>query len=155
MKKAFALIMTLALLLSLAACGSEAAPAAEPIDLNAVYESMQETLPDMFVIDETTMLNFLGIQADDCLQVIAAVSNDGLRADEVWLIEAADEAALERLQKLAETRLTAKEDETITYSPDQYAIVEKAVLMTEGNYLVFLVSPDVDTLKATFEAALN
>lgn len=155
MKKVFAIILSAALLLSMCACGASAEPAAKTADLNAIYESYADILPEMMVLDETTMLNFLGIQAEDCNQVVAAVCANGLRTDEIWLIEARDEAAFERLTQLADSRLVAKEDETISYSPDQYAVVEKAVIVTNGLYLAFLVSPDVDTLKTTFEAAFN
>lgn len=155
MKRASVWILVMALLLSLTACGGAKSAAAEPVDLNAVYEGMQDTLPEMFVMDETTMLNFLGIRAEDCQQAIAAVSNDGLRADEVWLIEAKDQQALDKLKTLAQTRLEAKADETVLYSPEQYAVVEKAELITQGMYLVLLVSPDVDTLKADVEAAVK
>lgn len=155
MKKLYAMILALALVLSLAACGGESAPTAEAADLNAVYESMADTLPEMIVMDEDTMLNFFGIETEDCLQVVTAVCADGLRTDEVWLIEAKDDAALKELLTLAETRLTAKADETINYTPDQYLIVEKAELLTEGKYLALLVSPDVDTLKAVFEDAVK
>lgn len=155
MRKLFTMILAMALLLSLTACGGETAPAAEAADLQAVYESMQDTLPEMIVMDEDTMLNFFGIEAEDCLQVVTAICADGLRTDEVWLIEAKDEATLEEILALAETRLVAKADETINYTPDQYLVVEKAELLTEGNYLALLVSPDVDTLKAAFEDAVK
>ena len=154
MKKLTALILALTLVLGLAACGKEAAPEAKTIDLAALYDNMVDTLPDMLVMDEETMLNFFGIEAADCKQVVTAVCGDGLRADEVWLIEAVDEAALARLKELADTRIAAKADETINYVPDQYAVVEKAEVFTDGLYLVLLVSPDVDALKATVEAAI-
>jgi len=155
MKKILALILAAALTLSMAACGGSQEPAAKSIDLNAIYTEYENTLPEMMVLDDTTMLNFLGLQAADCKQVIAAVCANGLRTDEVWLVEAVDAAAFERITTLAETRLAAKADETVSYSPDQYAVVEKAVILTNGLYLAFLVSPDVDTLKTTFEAAFN
>lgn len=144
------------MVLSMTACGGSSQPTEapkEPVDLAALYESYGQYLPEMFPMDETTMLNFLGIKTEDCTQVIAAISADGLAADEVWLIEAKDQEALERLKALAETRLAAKKDETIEYLPDEYVIVEKGVILTEGLYLAFLVSPDVDTLKASFEEA--
>ena len=155
MKNFIALILAAAMILGMTACGGSDESAAASVDLNAIYTEYQNTLPEMMVLDENTMLNFLGIQAADCTQVVAAVCANGLRTDEVWLIEAKDEAALERIAKLADTRLAAKADETISYSPDQYAVVEKAVVITNGLYLAVLVSPDVDTLKTTFEAAFN
>ena len=78
-----------------------------------------------------------------------------MRADEIWLIEAKDDAAMETLTALAQTRIQAKLDETESYVPDQFQIVQKAEVLTNGRYLALLISPDVDTLKAGFEAAFQ
>ena len=152
MKRILALILAFTTLLALAACGGSDA---KSVDLAQIYTEYESTLPDMLVLDETTMLNFVGMKAEDCTQVVIAVCANGLRTDEVWLVEAKDAAALERIQALVNSRLAAKEDETISYAPDQYAVVEQAEVVTDGLYLALLVSPDVDTLKATFEAAFN
>lgn len=152
MKKLIAFVLAAALMLSLAACGGEAA---KKVDLNALYESYAPYLPDMFSLDEETMMNFLGIDAADCANYAVYICGDGLRADEVWLIEAKDEAALGRLKEKAEMRIQYKKDETISYVPDQYVIVEQAQLLENGLYLALLISPDVDQLKAGFEAAMQ
>jgi Flp pilus assembly protein TadD len=151
MKKTIAIVLALVLALSMTACGGSAEP--KKADLAALYETMTATLPMMLPMDETTMMNFLGIDAADCVQAAVAICAEGLRADEVWLIEARDADALSRIQTLAENRLKAKADETVSYNPEQYAVVEKGQLFTEGNYLFLLVSPDVDTLKAAVDAA--
>jgi len=153
MKKAISLLLILALVLGMTACG---AADAKEVAMDTVYTELQKTLPEMILIEDADMrLNLLGIQAEDCAQVITAVCADGLRTDEVWLIEAKDAAALERIVTLAENRLYAKSAESETYSPEQYAIVQKAVTVTEGLYFALLVSPDVDTLKAAVEAAVK
>lgn len=153
MKKWISLLLCLTMVLCLAACGQK--EEAKSVDVNALYESYGQYLPEMFYPDEDTLLNFLGIQATDCTQYKVAICAEGLRADEVWLLEAKDQAALETLQQLANTRIQAKLDETVTYVPDQYVIVEKAEVLTNGLYLALLISPDVDTLKAEFEAAFQ
>lgn len=153
MKKLIAFVLAAAMMLSLAACGG--GEATKSVDLNALYESYAEYMPDMFALDEDTMMNFLGIDAADCKQYTVYICGDGLRADEVWLIEAKDEEALGRLKEMAELRIQAKKDETISYVPDQYVIVEKAELLESGLYLALLISPDVDQLKAGFEAAMQ
>ena len=152
MKKLIILVLTFAMVLGITACGGAEA---KSVDLQQIYSTYESTLPAMMVLDEGTMMNFLGISAEDCTQVVAAICADGLRADEVWLIEAKDTAALEKLTNLANTRLAAKMDETISYNPEQYLVCEQGVVLTEGLYLAFLVSPDVDTFKASFEAAFN
>ena len=154
MKKIVSLILALAMVMSLAACGGKAEEAVS-IDVTALYESYAQYMPDMFEPDADTMMNFLGISVEDCAQYKVAICAEGMRSDEVWLIEAKDAAALETLQALAQTRIEAKLEETVTYAPDQYVVVEKAVVLTNGNYLALLISPDVDALKAGFEAAFQ
>lgn len=153
MKKAISLILALSLVLTLAACGGK--EEAVSVDVNALYESYSQYMPEMFYPDEATLLSFLGIKAEDCTQYKVAICAEGLRADEVWLIEAKDEAALETLTQLAQNRIVSKLDETVSYAPDQYLIVEKAQVLTNGLYLALLISPDVDTLKAGFESCFQ
>lgn len=153
MKRIALSFLALVMMLSLVACGGESG---KKVELSAVYEELCGIAPEMILIEDANMrLNLLGIQEDDCVQVITAVCADGLRTDEIWLIEAKDAAALERIQALAENRLFAKGEESITYSPEQYAIVQKAETVTAGQYFALLVSPDVDAMKTVAESALN
>lgn len=152
MKKILTLTLCALLVLSLAACGGK--EPAKSADLNALYDALTAAMPQMLPMDETTMLNFQGIEIADCVQAQVAICAEGLRADEIWLIEAKDEAALGRLKEMAEARMQAKVNETISYVPDQYVIVEQGVILTNGLYLALLVSPDVEALQAGFEAAM-
>ena len=154
MKKSL-FILVLVLMLALAGCSEAAAPkestaAAGPVVLRMqeLYESMTalNNMPEMLLLDPDMQLNFCGIDAADCLQSVVAICADSLRADEIWLIEAADDAALEKIQNLAQVRLTAKAEEAEGYSPEQYAVIQKAQQMTDGNYFILLVSPDADAL---------
>ena len=153
MKKYIALLLAV-LMLCLAGCGGKD-QTKNVIDVQSVYDSMADLLPEMLPMDEAMMLNFCGIKAEQCKQVVVAVCSDGLRADEVWLIEAVDEGALEELKSLADGRLTRKGEESITYSPEQYEVVKKAEVITVGNYLAVLVSPNVDALVEIFNEAAN
>ena len=156
MKKIISLILALTLVLSLAACGGSS-KAEEPVsvDVAALYDSYSQYMPDMFYPDDETLMNFLGINVEDCAKYKVAICAEGMRSDEIWLIEAKDEAALENLRQLAETRIQSKLEETVSYAPDQYVVVEKAQLLTNGLYLALFISPDVDALKAGFEAAFQ
>jgi len=84
-----------------------------------------------------------------------AICGEGLKADELWLIQAADEAALERIEVLAQSRKTAKMDETSFYSPDQYAICEDGRIVTEGLYMAFIVSPEAEAMEKAFIEAVK
>lgn len=154
MKKMICAIVAVCLMLTLVACGNSKQQAAS-VDTAALYESFQQYLPEMFYPDEATLLNFLGIRTEDCVQYKVAICAEGLRADEVWLIEAKDDAAMQNLTGLAQARIQSKLDETETYAPDQFLIVQKAEVLTNGHYLALFISPDVEALKAGFEAAFQ
>ena len=72
MKKMISLLLAVVLVMSLAACGSKQE---EPvsIDVNALYESYSQYMPDMFYPDEMTMMDFLGIDVADCTQYKVAL----------------------------------------------------------------------------------
>lgn len=152
MKRVIALLLA-ALTLCLAGCGSKDSGSDVQMDVQAVYDSMVPVMPEMLAMDEMMMLNFCGIEAEMCAQAVVSVCFDGLRADEVWLIEAKDADALKQLQALAQSRLERKGEESITYSPEQYEVVQKAQVITAGNYLAVLVSPDVEQLADIFNQA--
>lgn len=154
MKKFICAIIAICLMLSLAACGGQKQQAVS-VDVAALFENCEQYLPEMFYPDEATLLNFLGIHVEDCVQYKVAICAEGLRADEVWLIEAKDDAAMQNLTALAQARIQSKLDETETYAPDQFLIVQKAEVLTNGRYLALFISPDVDALKSGFEAAFQ
>ena len=154
MKKLIALIM-----LTLLLCGCGAQEAAEPAvqaDVNELYASLEAVgLPNMLDMAPDMQLNIYGIRAEDVKQSKVVVCTDGLRADEVWLIEAVSAEAAAKIKTLAENRVKQKDAESITYSPEQNVIVKKSHISVEGNFVIFICSPDVEKLVAAVQAGLG
>ena len=140
MKMATRVIVLLLALLCLAGCGK---PAAEAPDFQAVYDSMTALtdMPGMVVVPNDKGEFLFGIAPGDCKQEIVAICQDSLLADELWLIEATDQEAADRIEALARNRLQQKAAELENYLPEQYQVVQQAQLSREGNCVVLLVSP--------------
>ena len=140
MKMATRVIVLLLALLCLAGCGQ---PAAEAPDFQAVYDSMTAVadMPDMVVVPNDKGEFLFGITPGDCRQEIVAICQDSLLADELWLIEATDKEAADRIEALAQNRLQQKAAELENYLPEQYQVVQQAQLSREGNCVVLLISP--------------
>ena len=68
MKRLIALLLVI-LTLCLAGCGGK--EQAVEMDVQAVYESMEGTLPEMLVMDEAMMLNFCGIKSEQGLIAVS------------------------------------------------------------------------------------
>ena len=153
MKKITVLLLSVLMLVSLAACGGESGSGnAASLDVTAAYEKLTQaaTLPEMLELDASLMLDYCGIKEADVTAAKVLICADSLRTDEIWLIQAKDAAAADTIVKLAEKRLTKKGEESITYSPEQYAVVEKAELLRQGNFVALIVSPDVAPMADAF-----
>ena len=146
------IIAVLLLVTLLAGCGSTV----KSVNMEELYASLESVgMPDMVSLKADMMLDFYGIMAEDVKQAVVTVCSDGLRADEVWLLEAVSADAAAKLKGLAENRLKQKDAESVTYSPEQNAVVKKAFLTVEGNYVIMIGSPDVDAMVAKVNQALG
>lgn len=149
MKNLLCLILVAVMLLALTACGG-AAPAetaaTAPAHLEDLYAQMEEKLPEMILMDDDMMYNFCGIDPEKCAQAVAAVASNGMQTDEIWLIELNSEEDMDALAELANTRLRMKAEETESYAPDQYAVVQEAKLLRSGPYLALIVTPEAEAL---------
>lgn len=152
MKKIIIAIVMIIAMLSLVACGGDTSNTADApenvstVNMQEVYDSFASYLPDMVILEEKAMMNQYGVDATKCTQVIVANCNDGLKSDEIWLIEAVDATAAAEIADLAQSRIDREKEETQSYNPEQFAIVEKAEIIEDGNNVVLIISPDVDTL---------
>ena len=151
MKKITAFFLCALMLVALAACGGDSGNTAA-LDVNGAYTKLTEaaTLPEMLELDAGLMLDYCGIKEADVTEAKVLICADSLRTDEIWLVQAKDAAAADTIAKLAEKRLTKKGEESITYSPEQYAVVEKAQLLRQGNFVALIVSPDVAPMADAF-----
>ena len=152
--------LTVALLLAallLTACGGAVAPEqpAEQVDLDALCQKIEKVYPDMMAFEGDMRFNFLGIREEDCAQCCTLLCDDGMKADELWLLEAADDEAMERLVELAEQRMEAKAQETKDYNPAQYEIVMQGQILTSGRYLALIVTPEVEKAVRLFQEAVG
>ena len=173
MKKVLAILLCVTTLLTLCACGAkdngeEATSATQAENTTSadatvndsafkkVYDDCLALMPEMYPLDADKMYNSYGVNPDDCVECYAAISADGMLADEIWLIKAKDADALKRIEEAAKSRQQAKDEESITYSPEQNKVVKASKMIVVGDYFAFICSPDVDELeKVCNDAAKN
>ena len=147
------LLIALTLLLTAGCGGKKAAPA----DMQGVWDSIQSSveLPGMRPLSEKRMMDRYGLDAASLPQVLVMVSEDSLRVDEVWLVEAADSAEAKELASSAEAYIQQVGQEQKDYSPEQYAVAEKGRVVVKGPYVGLFLSPHADRMAEIFEDAVG
>ena len=150
MKKLLCILLIVTCFLGLTACGG----AAEVIpDMQQVYDSMKDKLPEMEPFSADYVLNSYGIDSASCKQMVVSSYYDGADTAEIWLIEAADEAAAQELKSLVKTRLDSMEAQFASYDQAAYQVVKDAQLITHGNCIALIVAEDVDALTQIYKDA--
>ena len=144
MKKILCFCLALLLMLGSVGCGETVAK----LDMPDLYGKLGAAvaMPEMLELDAGLMLDYCGIEQGDVKQAIVCICADSLRTDELWLIEAVDEEAADRIVALADFRLQMKGEESITYSPEQYEVVQQAEVIRNGRFVAMLVSPNASAL---------
>ena len=151
--KRILLLLIAAALLVITGCGSKVPQA----DMQKVWDSIRgEVQPaPMRALSEKRMMDRYGLDAAVLPQAIVMVSEDSLRVDEVWLIEAASETEARELAEAAENYIRQVCAETKDYSPEQYAVAEKGQVVTSGPYVGLFISPEADAMAEILEKALR
>lgn len=146
MKNRTLLAALMLVVLALSACAKKEAPP-KP-DLDTLYESMcaVEGMPAMLTVPADRAEYIFGLMQADCAKSVTAICENSLQAEEIWLVEAVDSAAADRIEELAKARLVQKGEETRDYLPEQYLIVEKGRVLRDGERVYLLVGAQIDAL---------
>jgi len=155
--KYISLALALIGLLCLCACGAQGGGEAQPVDMQAVYDSIaqQLELPQMMELSEKRMSNYYGIEASECPQAVVMLSEAGLSVDEIWLIEASGDEEAARIEEVALSHITQLCAETEKYSPELYAVCKNGQVIRQGANVALFISPDAEAMASIFREALG
>ena len=99
--------------------------------------------------------DYYAIYAADYSDAVFMMCADSLKADEIVIIRAADEAAANRVAGMLRQRLANKADEASVYSPEQYAVIKNCSVTQDGLWVSMIVSPDVGKLMSAYKSAIG
>ena len=155
MKKIIIGIISLVLVLSMAACSS----VTESADVNAIGKSVVKAagkLPEMLTVssdsDDAETL-FKSISDMDYSKIdgfYLSYSADGT-AYEIAVVEAKDESDIKELEKSLSAHLTSRINLYKAYSPKQTAQAEKAEIVTSGKLCAMIMCEDTASAVKAFK----
>ena len=149
-KKAGIVLLALAILCLLSACGPGAAQPAPCADVLAAIEQAQP-FNELVPLSDKLLQKYLNIDA--ALLADAAMSMDGTRvtAEQIVVLTAADEKALADIQAALKAYLESFIVQYRDYQPDEVPKLENAVLQTRGLQAALIVSADWSAAKTALD----
>ena len=149
MKRVLSILLSVTLLLSLAACGGKesGAPAKEAPDLNQYYEDFMAVLPEndqpaMMDLDADMLAQtYPGLENVQTKQLVAKAAMIAMVAYEFVLVEVEDAADVETVKAILQARVDYKIEDGAFY-PMTLEGWEHAEIVTQGNVAALIVAQD-------------
>lgn len=178
-----ALLLTLVLVLSLAACGDKNTAddnqttnqpgTTQPADNGDAAQTNGTTgsvdlaaLRDQLIADcgytDTLPVETAGLESTYGITADQVTSSASFNAtvgtafpDEIVMVEATDAAAAQDVASKLTNRLSAIADQAASYDPDSEALAKKCEVVTSGNYVGMFFSSHYDEMVSAFQNAVG
>lgn len=149
-KRITALLALILVIVSLAACGEKKTE----LDLGAIGEEIAGAGlfldTELQAMDAANIGGFIGVDTSGCVSC-AYYMGAGATAEEYGLFECGDAKGAEALA----AELEAHRDDLMTtyqnYAPDAVPRIENAVIMTKGQYVIFITAQEYEQAKQLAE----
>lgn len=127
---------------------------------NAAFSDVKEAviaaadLTPMAEGDNQTLKRLYGLSATDYENVLLYYPTTNMGAEELLLIQLKDVSQQQEVKTAIESRIDTQKKSFDGYGVDQYAMLEKAVVEVQGNYVLLVVAADPAPVRKAFVGAL-
>ena len=127
------------------------------IDVAGLASHLNETLEfqdQLAALDSQTILTLYELEAGDVANT-AVYASTGATAEEIAVLEAADESKVSKLQEAVNQRIETKKEDFEGYLPAEMKKLQDPVIRTEGNVVVLCISNDSDQANSAIDEYLK
>lgn len=134
-----------------------AAEAVSGVTPASIYKTIGEkvALPSMMEGDDSFISNYYGINPADLDGYVFASAEDATLADSIIIMKAKSEDSVSAIVGSLNTIIEQKSAEMENYLPEQYDIVAKSSVKTEGSYVYLVISKDAGDIESVIQSALK
>lgn len=127
--------------------GKSFSEVAAAVEASLNEESLQQA-------DDQTLKKYFGLNAADYDGVLLYEATYNMSAEELLLIRVSDDSQLAEVEDAMNQRVEDRKNDFAGYLPEQEKLLEDAVVLTRGSYVLLVVSADSETYQREFRRAL-
>ncbi|MCU4724738.1 DUF4358 domain-containing protein [Bacillus cereus] len=105
--------------------------------------------------DSKKLQKLYNINTDEVESFVLYTAPTNIKADEIAVIKVKDVKNVEDIKKNISNKVEKQSKSFKDYLPDEYFLIEKHVLKTKDNYILFAISKDADKVEKTFNQLLK
>ncbi len=153
MKRLIALLLVLASLCALSACGGNAEEVT--VDLDAVKAQIISSLEISDPLDITTgrLYDLYAIDPETVKASACFITMGGAFPDEIVMVQAVDAATAKQIAEKLQARLLDVTNQAHNYDAESFALLEKCKVETVGTYVHLFISAKSAEMRAIFDSA--
>lgn len=125
-----------------------AAEVAERIEKSADLSNMKQG-------DANRLEKLYHLTSNDLEDFVLFTASSNVKADELLVIRLKEASETDRVMEQIEQRIAAQAAKFKDYRPEQYFLIEKRVLKTNGRYILFSVSAEADSMERIFDEVVS
>lgn len=155
-KKIF-IIAVLVFSISIISTGCSSKKEVKEISVNKIVEEIknESDISSLKERNNEKLEKLYDINSDEIEEFALYTASSNLKADELLILKVKDEKDLPNIEDKINKRIENQSDSFKDYLPDEYYLMEKHVLKTNNNYILFAVSKDVDKIENAFDSTLK
>ena len=161
MTKRFIKTLRILILCSLILVISTSCSKNESIDKSPSIEDLNNELKEtvdlsnMDIGDEEKLEKLYDIDSENLEEYILYIPKSNIESNEIAIFKVKESEDLEEVEEKIKDRLEEQATNFKDYLPDEYYLIEKNVLKTKGNYILFAISEDVDKIEKVFDESFK
>ena len=125
--------------------------------INDIDEKIRETVDvsDMNLGDKDKLKKLYDIDKDDLEDFLLYIPSTNIQASEIAILKVKDAAEIDEVMDKVSTRIESQATNFKDYLPEEYFLIEKHVLKTKDNYILFIISEDAETIEDIFDRSFK
>lgn len=145
----FLFIFTLSILSS---CTKNNTSVIEP-SLNDMKNKLEEKmdLSNMDIGDSEKLEKLYDINPEELEEFLLYIPKTNIEANEIGIFKVKDTKDVDNIKEKVENRVKGQADIFKDYLPEEYYLIEKHVLKTKDNYVLFIISEEAGTIEKVFD----
>lgn len=122
------------------------------ISVKDIDEKIIESIDisNMDMADEERLEKLYDIDIEFLQEFVLYVPKTNIEVNELFVLRAKDKDDIDDIKEKIENRIEEQSDNFRDYLPEEYYLIEKHVLNIKGNYILFAISEEAETIEDIF-----